>query len=93
MYVFSAVKGCICSLCSQSLRYLEVIHLIVHKRGWMGTHFKVHCEKWLDLLIQLIDITDDEVEENLGEVLSPNLTVTNEFKTYIKNQVNINTHL
>ena len=72
----------------QSLHYLDVIHRIVTQHGWLDGHFNEHCEKWLDLLVELVDITDDRVEEHLSEVFNPKLTVTEEFKSYIKNQVN-----
>ena len=88
----SFIFAIIFPLILQFLRYLDVIYNIVTQRGWLDSHFNDHCEKWLDLLIQLVDITEDGVERCLLEFFSPKLAVTKEFKNYIKDQVNEYSH-
>ena len=71
----------------KGLAYLDVVHHVIMKKWELKQEKQEHFRKWLSMLVRLVDLTSEDAEKCITELLKSELQIVKMFSGYIKSEV------
>ena len=78
LYCLATLKG---------LAYLDLVRDVIMKKWEVKQELQEHFQRWLSILVRLVDITSEDAEECITELLKSELQIVKMFSGYIKSEV------